>query len=134
MSAESDRNLLVGILAIQMNFISRDDLIEAMNLWVLDKSRSIDEILLAQDALDQETRLLLDALISKHLVLHGGDSQKSLKSIGAIGSLKEDLVSVGDSDIEATMSVVAAIASSLSQQYVLDPVQTDRSYHLMWML
>ena len=34
----TDRNLLFGILALQMDFISRDTLIEAMNAWVLDKT------------------------------------------------------------------------------------------------
>jgi hypothetical protein len=29
----ADRNLLLGILALQMDFISRDALIQAMNVW-----------------------------------------------------------------------------------------------------
>ena len=35
--ATADRNLLFGILALQMDFIRRDDLIAAMHAWVLDK-------------------------------------------------------------------------------------------------
>ena len=34
----ADRNLLFGILALQMDFISRDQLIEALHAWVLAKS------------------------------------------------------------------------------------------------
>jgi hypothetical protein len=34
----ADRNLLFGILALQMDFIGRDDLVAAMNAWVLDKA------------------------------------------------------------------------------------------------
>ena len=30
-----DRNLLFGILALQMDFISREALVAAMNAWVL---------------------------------------------------------------------------------------------------
>ena len=37
----SDRNLLFGILAVQMDFVSRDDLIAAMNAWVLDKVKPL---------------------------------------------------------------------------------------------
>ena len=33
----SDRNLLFGILALQMDFVTRDALVAAMNAWVLDK-------------------------------------------------------------------------------------------------
>ncbi len=36
----ADRNLLFGILALQMDFISRDALIAAMNAWVLDKAKT----------------------------------------------------------------------------------------------
>jgi eukaryotic-like serine/threonine-protein kinase len=39
----TDRNLLFGILALQMDFISRDQLIAAMNAWVLDKSKSLGQ-------------------------------------------------------------------------------------------
>jgi hypothetical protein len=35
----ADRNLLFGILALQMDFIQRDALIAAMHAWVLDKTR-----------------------------------------------------------------------------------------------
>src|SRR5450432_1785558 len=37
----TDRNLLFGILALQMDFISRDALIVAMNAWVLEKSKPL---------------------------------------------------------------------------------------------
>jgi hypothetical protein len=33
----TDRSLLIGILALQMEFISRDALVAAMNTWVSEK-------------------------------------------------------------------------------------------------
>ena len=36
-----DRNLLFGILAVQMNFVSRDALIAGMNAWVLTQHRPL---------------------------------------------------------------------------------------------
>src|SRR5438034_967380 len=47
----ADRNLLFGILALQMDFISRDQLIAAMNAWVLDKAKPLGQILRAQGTL-----------------------------------------------------------------------------------
>ena len=47
----ADRNLLFGILALQMDFISRDALIAAMNAWVLDKAKPLGQILVEQKAL-----------------------------------------------------------------------------------
>jgi eukaryotic-like serine/threonine-protein kinase len=45
-SATGDRNLLFGILALQMDFIGRDALVKAMNAWVLDKAKPLGRILL----------------------------------------------------------------------------------------
>jgi hypothetical protein len=44
----ADRNLLFGILALQMDFISRDALIAARHAWVQDKKKNLGEILEAQ--------------------------------------------------------------------------------------
>ena len=38
MSAVSDRNLLLGILALQMDFVGRDELIDALHAWVANKT------------------------------------------------------------------------------------------------
>ena len=57
---ENDRNLLFGILALQMDFISRDALVAAMNAWVLAKQRPLGEILLEQKALPKARCELLE--------------------------------------------------------------------------
>src|SRR5262245_65353429 len=56
--AASDRNLLFGILALQMDFISRDALVAAMHAWVLDKQKSLGGILVACGALARGHRAL----------------------------------------------------------------------------
>lgn len=107
MSTNSDRNLLMGILALQMDFISREQLIAATNIWVTDKARPLDEILLEQDALRTDTHPLLVALVDKHLEMHGGDAEKSLAAVSSIGSARDELNELGDDEIEATISRVA---------------------------
>lgn len=47
----ADRNLLFGILGLQMDFIDRDQLVEAMNAWVLDKTKSLGTIREGRNAL-----------------------------------------------------------------------------------
>src|SRR4051794_12777044 len=72
--ANADRNLLFGILALQMDFIPRDALIAAMNAWVLDKRKTLGQILVAQRALDPQDQALLEPMIARHVQIHGGDS------------------------------------------------------------
>jgi hypothetical protein len=55
-NAASDRNLLFGILALQMDFISRDQLIQAMNAWVLAKDKPLGQILQDQNALPERRK------------------------------------------------------------------------------
>jgi hypothetical protein len=38
-ASSSDRNLLFGILALQVNFVSRDALLACMHAWMMQKHR-----------------------------------------------------------------------------------------------
>lgn len=107
MSGQTDRNLLVGILAVQMDFISRDQLVEAMSAWVVDKARPLEEILLERGNLADDTKVLLVALVAKHLELHEDDAVQSLASVSSIGSLRQELKSVGDGALEQTLTFVS---------------------------
>src|SRR6516164_7458635 len=49
--SSADRNLLFGILALQMDFINREALIQAMHAWVLAKAKPLGQILQEQRAL-----------------------------------------------------------------------------------
>jgi hypothetical protein len=78
--------LLFGILALQMDFISREQLIAAMNAWVLDKGKPLGKLLLEQRSLGTAEYALLDALVQKHLERHGNDPQQSLAAVSSIQS------------------------------------------------
>jgi hypothetical protein len=75
MASNSDRNLLLRILALQMDFIDREQLISATNVWMTDKERPLNAILLEQNALQSDTHALLVALIEKRLEMHGSDAE-----------------------------------------------------------
>src|SRR6516165_6858550 len=112
MPANADRNLLFGILALQMDFISRDQLVIAMNAWVFDKSRTLGQMLVRQQALSPDTHALIDTLVQKHVGLHDNDPQKSLASISpagpdGLGAVMEALATVYDNDVQASLVHVA---------------------------
>jgi tetratricopeptide (TPR) repeat protein len=104
----ADRNLLFGILALQMDFITRDALIEAMHAWVLDKAKSLEQILLEQGTLRQDAHALLAALVDKHLALHDNDAEKSLAALSSAGSVREQLARLADPDLDASLAHVSA--------------------------
>jgi serine/threonine-protein kinase len=106
--ASSDRNLLVGILAVQMDFVRREQLMAAMNAWLLDKQTPLEDILLRQGALDDESRKLLVALVAKHLAMHQNDAEKSLQSVAVLGTLRGELQSLADPQIQNSLVHIPA--------------------------
>jgi len=74
----ADRNLLFGILALQMDFVKRDALLAAMQAWVFNKTTSLGQILREQNVIGAEEEELLEALVRKHLQRHNNDPEKSL--------------------------------------------------------
>jgi hypothetical protein len=104
---DADRNLLFGILALQMDFVTRDALVKAMNAWVLDKHKPLGQILVEQGALREDTRAALEVVVGKHLELHGGDPQHSLASVSSLRSLRQDLEQVADPDQQASLAQVS---------------------------
>jgi serine/threonine-protein kinase len=63
--AIADRNLHFDIRALQMDYISRDDLIEAMNTWLINKTKTLGQILRDQGQLSLERLQQLEALIPR---------------------------------------------------------------------
>ncbi len=102
----ADLNLLLGILALQMDFINRDQLIAAMHAWVLDKSKSLGDVLVAQGVLAPKRLTLLESLVEEHLHQHGNDAGRSLAAVGASGVAQAALAQVDDSSVRETLSIL----------------------------
>jgi serine/threonine protein kinase/formylglycine-generating enzyme required for sulfatase activity len=107
----ADRNLLFGILALQMEFISRDALIAAMHAWMLDKAKPLGRILRDQGQLAEADHALLEAMVRRHLEKHGHDPQQSLAALRFDGPLDQDLQQLADADLHASLSHVSTAYS-----------------------
>jgi serine/threonine protein kinase len=59
----TDRNLLLGVLALQLDFITSEDLIEALHAWVRAKNRPLGRLLVERKALSEERHARLEALV-----------------------------------------------------------------------
>jgi serine/threonine-protein kinase len=110
--ASADRNLLFGILALQMDFVGRDALLAAMNAWVLAKHKPLGQILVEQGELAREEHDLVEAVVHRHVLNHGGDPRKSLAALSSVGSVRQDLERVPDPDLHASLAQVSAARAS----------------------
>jgi eukaryotic-like serine/threonine-protein kinase len=107
-TANGDRNLLFGILALQMDFISRDVLVQAMHTWVLDKAKPLSQILVEQGALSAARCAMLEPLVQEHIRQHGDDAGKSLAAVSSVGSACDMLKQIADPDVQASLANLPA--------------------------
>ncbi len=113
----SERHLLLGLLAFQNGFISQVQLLFAFGTWVSDKSRGLADYLTDQKALSTDVVAALERMVELHLVRFGGDPEKSLASLSIVGSsLRTELeqLAIGDNQALHTISFLAPICSSAS--------------------
>jgi serine/threonine protein kinase/tetratricopeptide (TPR) repeat protein len=90
-----DRNLLFGILALQNGFVTRDQLVEAMNAWAIARDRPLGDLLRERGALGAEEFSLLDALVQRQIARHHGDVERSLRALDLSSSARDALSSLG---------------------------------------
>jgi eukaryotic-like serine/threonine-protein kinase len=100
---DADRDLLFGTLAFQTGLVDQNALESALRVRALDHAQTLAQILVDQGALDDEAKDLIEALASKHLGIHGGSLEKSLRSMTAGRSSREILSHAGDQDLTATL-------------------------------
>ena len=117
----ANRDLLLGLLALQNGLVDQSDLVSAFRTWTGDKTRPITEILAGQGVIDADERSLLEALATKHLNRHGGDAQKSLAAVDAGRSTREKLMALDDPLLDATL---AHVPSSLTEPLSLESERT----------
>src|SRR5262249_389149 len=64
----------------------------------------LGEIFVALQMLNPDERDLLDALVQKHLDRHRGDIEKSLAAVAMSAPLREELRSLADPDVQASLA------------------------------
>ncbi len=98
--ATADRDLLFGLIALQVGLVDQARLVAAFQAWARDKSRPLAEHL----GLDADARLAVEAMVALHLKTHGGDAEKSLAAIPAGRSTRERLAALGDPDLTGDLA------------------------------
>jgi serine/threonine-protein kinase len=112
-SPSADRNLVLGLLALQMDFVTREQLLDAMAAWMLDKHTPLGEILCRRGALTEGERDVLDQVMQQHIERHG-DAQASLAAMDLEPTVRRQLEDLGDTDVQ----------DSLASTVVSDPLAT----------
>jgi hypothetical protein len=101
---DPSRDLLFGLLALQIGLIDQAQLVAAFHAWTRAKDRSMADHLVSRGDLDLEQRALLEGLAAQHLKKHGGDAEKSLAAVPVDCSTRDSLAEVGDADVSDSLA------------------------------
>jgi eukaryotic-like serine/threonine-protein kinase len=106
--ADTPRDLLFGLLALQTGMIDQSALVIGFLAWTQSKGRPMAEILVEHGVIDLQQRLALESLAELHLQKHGGDAEKSLAAIGVGASTRQKLAAIANPDLDQSLGSVGA--------------------------
>ncbi len=108
--SNTDRNLLFGVLALQLDFITRNALITAMNTCARDKDKALGQVLRSQEDLAEDDDGLLNSLVGRFMELHDNNARRSLAAVTTVNAIRDDLEKIGDHDLDRTLDYIAKSA------------------------
>ncbi len=117
----NDRNLLFGILGLQVGFISQTQLVDSMQQWLLEKDRPIEAIIVRNGFMTQQYAEFLTQLVDKHLQLNGGEIEKSIAALSSVHDVRKKLEALDDPDLDATLSRVIELHRQSFEETIVQP-------------
>jgi serine/threonine-protein kinase len=84
-----DRNLLFGVLAVQLRFLTPQQLMEAAAAWATHQTEPLRKFLIASGALSEKRCEMIDGLIDEQIQAHQGDVHATLMSLGGKRAVHE---------------------------------------------
>src|SRR5690349_19533480 len=106
----ASRQLLFGLIALQANFVTREQLLAAFDAWVRDKSVTLRDVLVQQQSLQADQREVLGQLVEKFLNKHAGNAEQSLAALSSISEIRPQLEALGDRDLALSLGRVGSEA------------------------
>lgn len=122
----TDRNLLIGILALQMELIDREQLLAATNLWLQNKQRPLREILVETGALRELDADRLIPLVADHIKIHDGDELATIVALQSNRNVQVALRSSNEVNIADTAPLSDSVAlDNLTQDLAQETIHSD---------
>lgn len=117
---DTDRDLLVGVLALQLDFISREELLCALQLWTRDPSRPLGPVLVASQALAASRLALLEQVADECIAEQNGHAALALAAMCQARNVHLDLAEVPGSGMRSSMPTLPSAPPTFSRMSTLD--------------
>jgi serine/threonine-protein kinase len=100
---ELNRDLLVAVLALLTDAVSRNNLSAALGAWSQDRKQPLTQFLLRQGALDADRLRSLECIAAGHLKGHQNDLRLCLDAWNAQDLTQEVLTEINDAALRTTL-------------------------------
>jgi serine/threonine-protein kinase len=106
--AQTDRNLLFGVLALQADFLDAARFAEACSAWSGRKDAALSDLLVERGWITPRDREDIERLLERKLQKHAGDVRASLVEAATGPDLRHALAAIADPDVQHTLSELPA--------------------------
>jgi eukaryotic-like serine/threonine-protein kinase len=103
-SVDPSRDLLFGMLTLQIGLIDQGQLVAAFQSWTRAGDRPLAEHLAARGDLDAEQRAGVEAIVALHLKKYDGDAEQSLAAVTADRSIRESLAHLVNTEVDGSIA------------------------------
>ena len=81
--AAADRDLLVGLLALNTGLIDQTQLADGVRAWTADRDQTLADHLVSLGHLAESQRPAVEAIATIHVEAHDGRTERSLAAVSA---------------------------------------------------
>jgi serine/threonine-protein kinase len=101
--ADTDRNLLFGVLALQADLLDTESFAEACAAWASRKDMPLADLLIERGWLTQADKQDIERLLERKLKKHSGDAHASLFAAAGAEACHA-LLTLGDADVQRSLA------------------------------
>lgn len=126
---DTDRNLLFGVLALQLDLIDASQFAEACAAWASRKKQPLSDLLRERGWITDDDRRDVDRLLERKLRKHGGNVHESLLTL-ADADVRAAVQDITDPEIRETLSILPLPRPYALVATVAPPAETRSRYSL----
>jgi WD40 repeat protein len=128
LGADADRNLLYGVLALQGDFIDKDQFVSACAVWATKKDKPLIDILVEHGWITPDDRRQLEAFFERMVMKrYGGNVRASLAAV-ADAQVRDALRQVDDTEVHNSVNALPPAAGQILIETFPDRADGHKRY------
>ena len=128
--ANADRNLLFGVLALQVDLIEDRQFVDACAGWAACKDQPLADLLVERGWISAEDRRQVESLLERKLKKHGGNARATLGAVAG-AEARDALRNVDDPEVRQSISSLPPAAGYVLTETIVPNRLEKRSRYTL---